>query len=113
MPRQPAQIELLKALPEVSLTEMDLFPLSSILWTAISCQKRQGASAHKLQLKAAKILPLVGLARSKLDLIIMGIVLSGLLSGPRGAIPHNEMALYHAQTGCLPRLNSLESIAHA
>ena len=32
-----------------------------------SCQKRQGASAGKLQIKAAKILPLDGLARFKKD----------------------------------------------
>ena len=31
----------------------------------IPCQKRQGASADMLQMKAAKILPLVGLVRSK------------------------------------------------
>ena len=35
--------------------------------TRFPCQKRQGAPADKLQVKAAKILPLVGLARSKQD----------------------------------------------
>ena len=39
--------------------------------TRFSC-RRQGASADKLRVKAAKFLPLVGLARSKLDPINRG-----------------------------------------
>jgi hypothetical protein len=38
-----------------------------VVITFPSCQNRQGASADKLQVKAAKFLPLVGLARSKRD----------------------------------------------
>ena len=40
--------------------------------TCFSCQSRQGASADKVQVKAAKVLPLVGLARSKQDPINYG-----------------------------------------
>ena len=37
-----------------------------------SCQSRQGAAADKLQVKAVKVLPLVGHARSKQDPINRG-----------------------------------------
>ncbi len=43
-----------------------------IIITRVSCHRRQGASADKLQLKAATILPLVELARSKQDPINRG-----------------------------------------
>ena len=42
-----------------------------IIITRFSC-RRQGASADKLHVKAAKFLPLVGLARSKQDPINRG-----------------------------------------
>ncbi|EIE22539.1 hypothetical protein COCSUDRAFT_33311 [Coccomyxa subellipsoidea C-169] len=42
-----------------------------IVITRFTC-RRQGASADKLHVKAATILPLVGLARSKQDPIIRG-----------------------------------------
>ena len=47
-----------------------------IVITCFSCHKRQGASADELQVKAAKILPFVGLARPSKTQSTVGTVLS-------------------------------------
>ena len=51
-----------------------------------TCQKRQGAPADKLHIKAAKILPLVGLARSKQDPINRGHGAQSLFRHPPAGV---------------------------
>ena len=49
---------------DLAYTDTDL-SLHSLLYAVPAKEKGEGASADKLHLKAATILPLVGLARSK------------------------------------------------
>ena len=56
---------------KITSTTILLSLLSLLILYAVPA-KRQGACADKLQVKAARILPLVGLARSKQDPINRG-----------------------------------------
>jgi hypothetical protein len=66
--------------------------MNIIVITCYSCQERQGASANKLQVKAAKSFTLAGLARSKQDPINGGHGAQYLYRPPpAGAVVNTEL----------------------
>ena len=58
-------VRVLQLFKQLCMTVLSLIVILIII-TCFSC-RRQGASADKLHVKAAKFLPFVGLARSKQD----------------------------------------------
>ena len=75
-----------------------------IIITRFSCRRQlQGASADKLHVKAAKFLPLVGLARSKQDPINRGHGAQYLYrrppAGAKPAVQYTNIIMFSSNVG--------------
>ena len=70
---------------------------NNITVTHLSCQKRRGASADKLQVRAARIIPFVGFAKPKQNSITGGHGAQYICRLPPAGASERLSAAHHCQ----------------